>query len=85
MIKANPDLFKYVSFPVMDTEADFIRQFYNKNISASPKYCLYGTFNKVTAPRKENTYSNYTSIIALSTTNLVNAVTEISVIIFLVF
>jgi RimJ/RimL family protein N-acetyltransferase len=65
----------------MDNEADFIRELYDK-ISASPEDCLYAIFDKVTAPGKENTYSNYAGIISLSGTNPVNAVTEMGVIIF---
>jgi hypothetical protein len=76
VIKANPDLFKYVSSPIMDTKADFTREIYD-NISASPEDCLYAIFDKITAPGKEDTYSNYAGIIALSATNPVNAVTEI--------
>jgi RimJ/RimL family protein N-acetyltransferase len=69
----------------MDAEVDFIREFYDKHISASSEDCLYAIFDKVTAPGKENSYSNYAGIVALSATNPVNAVTEIGVIIFPAF
>jgi RimJ/RimL family protein N-acetyltransferase len=82
VIKANPDLFKYVYFPVMDTEVDFMREFYDKHVSVSPDQCLYVIFDKVTAPGKENNYSNYAGTIALTGTNPVDAVTEIGVLIF---
>jgi RimJ/RimL family protein N-acetyltransferase len=85
VIKAHPDLLKYVSFPVMDTEADFMREFYDKHIRSSREDCLYAIFDKVTAPGKENTYNNYAGIISLSATNPVNAVTEIGIIVFPVF
>jgi RimJ/RimL family protein N-acetyltransferase len=81
VIKANPDLFRYVDFPVMDTKADFMRECYDE-ISASPNDCLYAIFDKVTVPEKENTRSNYAGIISLSGTNPVNAVTELGVIVF---
>jgi len=84
MIKANPDLFKYVYFPVMNTEADFMREFYDK-INASLEDCLYVIFDKVTAPEKENTYSNYAGVISLNATNPTNAVTEIGVLVFPAF
>jgi RimJ/RimL family protein N-acetyltransferase len=81
VIKANPDLFRYVDFPVMNTEADFMREFYDKHINASPEDCLYAIFDKVTAAGKEDD-NNYAGTIALSATNPVNAVTEIGVLIF---
>ena len=84
MIKANPDLFKYVSFPVIDTEADFMREVYD-NISASPGDCLCAIFDKIAAPGKEDTYSNYAGVISLFATNPVNAVTEMGVLIFPAF
>ena len=68
----------------MDTETDFMRELYD-NISASPEDCLYAIFDKITAPGKEDIYSNYAGITSLSATNPVNAVTEIGVIIFPAF
>ena len=85
MIKANPNLFTYVPFPVIDTEADFMRAFYDnadKSFGNSPGDCLYAIFDKVTAGGKENRHSNSAGILSLNTTNPVNAVTEIGVIIF---
>jgi RimJ/RimL family protein N-acetyltransferase len=85
VIKANPDLLTYVPFPVIDTEADFMKAFYDnidKNFGNSPGDCLYAIFDKVTAPGIENTHSNYAGILSLNATNPVNAVTEIGVIIF---
>jgi RimJ/RimL family protein N-acetyltransferase len=81
MVKTNPDLFEYVSMPVMNTEADFMREFYEK-ISDSPQECLYVILDKVTTPGNANDSSNYAGIMALSATNPVNAVTEIGAIIF---
>jgi RimJ/RimL family protein N-acetyltransferase len=68
----------------MDTEADFMREFYDKYISTSPEGCLYAIFDKVTVPGKEDA-SNYAGIIALVATNPVNAVTEMGVIVFPAF
>jgi RimJ/RimL family protein N-acetyltransferase len=85
VIKANPNLFTYVPFPVIDTEADFMRAFYDnadKSFGNSPGDCLYAIFDKVTARGKENRHSNYAGILSLNATNPVNAVTEIGIIIF---
>jgi RimJ/RimL family protein N-acetyltransferase len=85
VIKANPDLLTYIPFPVVETEADFMKSFYdndNKSFGNSPEDCLYVIFDKVTTPGKE---SNYAGILSLNATNTVNAVTEIGVIIFPAF
>ena len=73
-----------MSFPVIDTEADFRREVYDK-INASPEDCIYTIFDKVNAPGKDNTNSNYAGIVSLSATNPVNAATEMGVIIFPAF
>jgi RimJ/RimL family protein N-acetyltransferase len=79
--QANPDLFRYVAFPVVDTEEDFMREVYDE-LSASPEDCLYAIFDRVTDNGEGDVYSNYAGVISLSATNPVNAVTEIGVIIF---
>jgi RimJ/RimL family protein N-acetyltransferase len=84
VIKANPDLFTYVEFPAIDTEADFMREVYD-GLSASPEDCLYAIFDKTTAPGTENSYSGYSGVISLAHTNPVNAVTEMGVITFPAF
>lgn len=84
VIKASPDLFTYVAFPDINTEADFRREIYDK-ISASPGDCLYAIFDKTIDPGEENTSSNYAGIISLFATNPVNAVTEIGIIILPAF
>jgi RimJ/RimL family protein N-acetyltransferase len=84
VVRANPELLKYISWPVIDTEADFVRELY-KDISASPGDCLYAIFDKVTAPGEENTSRNYAGFISLTATNPVNAVTELGVVIFPAF
>jgi RimJ/RimL family protein N-acetyltransferase len=85
VIKTTPDFFKYVAFPVMDTEADFMNKFYDKNISASPKDCLYAVLDKVTAPTEDNGRNNYAGIISLNGTDPVNAVTEMGMLTFPAF
>lgn len=76
------NLFKYVSFPVIETEADFIREVYN-NISASLVDCLYAIFDKTAGHGGEN--SNYAGVIFLTAADPSNAVTEMGVLIFPAF
>jgi RimJ/RimL family protein N-acetyltransferase len=84
VVKANPEVLKYISWPVIDTEADFVRELY-QGICASAGDCLYAIFDKLKAPGEENTDRNYAGFIALSATNPVNAVTELGVVIFPAF
>jgi RimJ/RimL family protein N-acetyltransferase len=83
VIETNPDIFTYVPFPAVETEADFIREFYER-IRASPEECLYAVIDKVPASG-EKPNGQYAGIIALSATSPVNAVTEMGAIIFLAF
>jgi RimJ/RimL family protein N-acetyltransferase len=76
------ELFKYISFPVIETEADFIRELYD-NISMSPGDCIYAIFDKTSEHGEEN--SNYAGVISLTATNPANAVTEMGVLIFPAF
>lgn len=81
--KTHPDIFTYISFPVIKTEADFMKEFYDKDIRASPEECLFAVIDKAPAvgagkPQK----GKYAGIIALSAANPVNAVTEMGAIIF---
>jgi hypothetical protein len=46
MIKVNPNLLKYVSLPVMNTEEEFI-EFYDKHIGSSPEECLYAIVDRL--------------------------------------
>jgi RimJ/RimL family protein N-acetyltransferase len=80
-MKANPDLFAYVSFPTMETEADFMNSFYN-NIKTSTEDCLFAIYDKQTAPETANTSANYAGIISLTAVNPVHAVAELGVVIF---
>lgn len=61
-------------FPVVETEADFLREVYNPS-RASPEECFYAVIDKAAG-------NKYAGVIALSHTNTVNAVTEIGVIVF---
>lgn len=84
VIKANPDLFTYVSFPTMDTKEEFI-EFYDKHIGSPPEECLFAIFDKTGTSDKENSDRNYAGTVALSATNPVNAATELGVLIFPAF
>jgi RimJ/RimL family protein N-acetyltransferase len=84
VIKSNPNIFKYISFPPMDTEEDFRNNFYD-DLSRSPAECLYVIFDKAMASGNDDVGSNYAGIICLSATSTVNAVTEIGVIVFPAF
>ncbi|KAH8800470.1 acyl-CoA N-acyltransferase [Xylogone sp. PMI_703] len=80
VIKANPDLFTYVSFPTIETEDDFIKVY--NHVAESQEECLYAIFDKTVAAGKENGRSNFAGIISLNATSRTNAITEIGVIIF---
>lgn len=83
MIKASPDLFTYVSFPVIDTEAEFVREFYDTEFGASKESCLYAVIDKVNNTNNAATAgSTYAGVICLSATNLAKASTEIGVMTF---
>jgi RimJ/RimL family protein N-acetyltransferase len=82
MINAKPDPFEYVSFPVMDTKEDFMREIYNKGFSTSPENSLYAIFDRIASPGKANIPSKYAGVISLSGTNIVNAVTEMGIVVF---
>ncbi len=79
MIKANPDLFKYIPFPVVNNEDDFIREVYEP-LRTSPEDCLYAVIDKVAASG-----ASFAGVVSLSATNPANAVTEIGVITFPAF
>lgn len=84
--KTNPDIFTYTSFPVIKTEAEFMREFYDKHIRASPEECLFAVIDKAPAVGAEKPPNGkYAGIITLSATNPVNAVTEMGAIIFPAF
>nr|POE87342.1 uncharacterized protein CFP56_29931 [Quercus suber] len=83
--KAHPELFTYIPFPVVSTEAEFRRDFYDANFRASPSNCLYAVLDKVTSFKADDVGSNFAGIAALSSTNPTDAVTEIGVVIFPAF
>jgi RimJ/RimL family protein N-acetyltransferase len=80
-IKAHPDLVKYLVWPAIETEADFMTKFYDK-IDESIEDCLYAIIDKTRPPSKENDVSNYAGVASLMATNPVNAVTEAGIILF---
>jgi RimJ/RimL family protein N-acetyltransferase len=65
----------------MQTEEDFVREFYNKGFS-SAESCLYAVLDKVTASEDDRNSIEYAGVISLSATDTLNASTEIGVIIF---
>jgi RimJ/RimL family protein N-acetyltransferase len=82
--KANPNLFTYVSFPILDTKEHFI-EFYDKHIGSPPEECLYAIFDKIGTSGKGDSDRGYAGTIALSATNRVHAATELGVLIFPAF
>jgi hypothetical protein len=78
MIKVNPNLLKYVSLPVMNTEEEFI-EFYDKHIGSSPEECLYAIVDKIGTSGKGNSDRNYAGTVALSSTKPGNAATELGI------
>ena len=92
MINTHPDILKYISFPVVNTNEDFMREVY-ESLRTKPEECLYAVIDKTAT--NTNTFSsenasnpddhNYAGVIALSNTKTDNAVTEIGVITFPAF
>jgi RimJ/RimL family protein N-acetyltransferase len=80
-MKTRPEILTYISFPVVETDADFIREFYS-HIRASPADCLYAVIDKLSASGEETANGRYAGVISLSDTNPVNAVTDMGIIIF---
>lgn len=83
-IKANPDLFTYVSFPIVNNEADFMKEVY-EGIRSSPGDCLYAVIDKVSSSGNVIENREYAGVISLTATDRVNALTEVGVLIFPAF
>lgn len=73
-IKTHPEILTYFTLPVVETEADFRREVYDPS-QASPEDCFYAVIDKAAG-------NKYAGLIALTHTSAVNAVTEVSVIVF---
>ncbi|OAA68714.1 Acyl-CoA N-acyltransferase [Niveomyces insectorum RCEF 264] len=88
LAKAHPDVFKYVAFPVLNDEADFLREVYGP-LRASAGDCLYAIVDNVggggggaAAAAPEDSFAG---VVSLTATNPTNAVTEIGIIVFPAF
>lgn len=79
-IKANPDLLKYVAFPEIQTEEDFIKGVW-ESLSAAPGECLYAVIDKATAAKDGDQHA-YAGTVALTSTNKEHALTELGVMVF---
>ncbi|KIW83641.1 hypothetical protein Z517_02887 [Fonsecaea pedrosoi CBS 271.37] len=84
MIKTYPDMFTYIPFPVINDEADFLREVY-EGIHASPADCLFAVMDKVVSPEALDTSAKFAGVVSLTATNPVNAVTEVGAMIFPAF
>jgi len=72
----------YVSFPVVETVADFMREVYDKSIRSDPGECFYAVIDKTHANGGERSTGKYAGIIALSATSTTNTSTELGALIF---
>ncbi len=61
-------MLKYVAFPVVENEADLIREFYEP-LRSSPCDCLYAILDKVAASGEGDPSWRYAGVISLSATN----------------
>ncbi|KAF2720654.1 acyl-CoA N-acyltransferase, partial [Polychaeton citri CBS 116435] len=75
VIKATPEIFRYIPFPVIETKEDFMREFYDE-IHAVPGNFLYAVIDT-----KGNPSGDFAGIVAISHMNPVNAVAEMGIII----
>jgi RimJ/RimL family protein N-acetyltransferase len=80
VIKTRPDVFAYIPFPGIETEADFLREFYDP-IRTSPKECLYAIIDKADA-FEDNPEGKYAGIASLSASNPNNATVDMGAIVF---
>ncbi|KAF2669068.1 acyl-CoA N-acyltransferase [Microthyrium microscopicum] len=80
IIKTNPDVFKYISFPNIETEEDFKTSFYD-GIANSPDECFYAILDKTKDTGTEDTAPGYAGVASLSATNPKNATTELGIIV----
>jgi len=81
VVQSSPDMLRYVSFPSISNEADFMSKFYEKHISSSLDDCLYAITDKANILTQPDS-NNYAGIASLSGTDPVNAVTELGIIVF---
>ncbi|CZR52671.1 related to GNAT family acetyltransferase [Phialocephala subalpina] len=84
VIKNNPEILTYISLPTIETEEDF-KDFYDRDIRASPEECLYAIVDKVAVPEEEKSNGRYAGIMSLTVKNPVNAVIDMGAIIFPAF
>lgn len=77
------ETFKYVPFPDIKTDEDFLNKVYNSIRDSED--CLYAIYDKTKAPEsgsEQLDIDHYAGVVSLNSTNPVNAVTEIGIIVF---
>ncbi len=67
------------------TEEEFKTEVYDKYIDVPPGSCAWAIFDKVSASGAQSTDENYAGFVALTSTSVENAVTEIGVFVFPAF
>lgn len=80
MVKTRPDVFAYTSFPIIETEADFLREFYDP-LRTSPQHCLYAIIDKAHTS-EGNPEGKYAGIASLTASNPNNATVDMGAIVF---
>ncbi|OAP63478.1 hypothetical protein AYL99_02705 [Fonsecaea erecta] len=99
MIKAHPEMFSYIPFPVINDEADFMKVY--EGIHSSPADCLFAVLDKKqkkkvqeeeglasslkAAAEMGGNGNTFAGVVSLMATNPTNAVTEVGVMIFPAF
>lgn len=76
--KSHPEIFTYVTFPVLETEGDFLEQVYEP-ICNSCADCLYAIMDRTSADDPNGAFAG---VVSLTATNPTNAVTEMGALIF---
>jgi RimJ/RimL family protein N-acetyltransferase len=82
MIKEFPTYNQYVPFPKLESEADFMSNFYDPFVSSNPDNSMYAIWDKTTPVGEGKSEENYAGTISLVSTNPTNAATEIGIGIF---
>lgn len=78
MYQTYPEISTYLVFPIIETEADFIKEIYHI-VKAAPGECLYSVFKKIPASGEEKPDRRWAGVVSLSATDPVNAMTEIGI------
>ncbi|CAK7199899.1 hypothetical protein SEUCBS139899_002586 [Sporothrix eucalyptigena] len=78
-VVAHPEMFAYLSFPLMNTVDDFLNEVYN-GIAASPADCLYAVIDKT--KNTDSVEDSFAGVVSLNDTSKEFASTELGILLF---